>query len=469
MPLGPAAAVPPVPAVPEPALDRAVPEWKRPAVPGRSAIASALPLASPSDARALDDLLRERLTGRRLIAEVGLDAQLFEELTSVVEEVLRTSDLDHLARSYTYVFLTFMVGHGVYGYHAGNYWGTMPVAGVDNAAGPLFRRRCADTGFEDFDYLVHDDNATKYVGPILAHGGIPKYCLGDFFSLVIKDMQRAGGSAEELLAHWRTKKTAFFNIDKPVGRFLLYGGDLAVDLLDRCLSAIQAVQLTNRFPTPAETGLPSYILVGLRKHVEEIRQTPRHSIQRSDVLRPELLLDPWSPFGPEVILPPVRSDAATTWRLWSSKGIEDVTTSSFEVKQVALEPAKVWRLELLEAWCGDAGVEFRGLRLVAGDVLRRPVGASRQLGAQRAGRFGLVPRAGSGDLVSGVGRPVSAGCPAAGGGARSQRALAGLCGPSPRSAPGPIDRGHLPRNRRSSAASNPTRPVRRSSALRCPR
>ena len=294
----------------------------------------------------LERTLCDHLRGRRLIAEVGLDADLFEEVTHATKQLTARHGLERFDRLYPFTFMTFMVGHGVYGYEHGNYWGTMSVVGVNNAAGPVFARVCVEHGLEDFDLLVEQDNATRYVGRILAHGGIPRYCLDDFFSLVIKDMQRVGASADELLAHWRTKKTAFFHVDKPVGRFLLYGGDLAVDLLDRCLSAITDVRETGRLPTPSEAGLPPYILIGLRHHLDEIRSISPGRIRRSETIRPELVLDPYSPLGPELRVPPVQSDTATEWRLWSARGSEDVPTSSFETKHVCVPPAKVWRLEL---------------------------------------------------------------------------------------------------------------------------
>lgn len=294
----------------------------------------------------LEQRLRDRLRGRRLVAEVGLDTDLFEAVTDATRQLAVRGGMERFARLYPFTFMTFLVGHGVYGYQHGNYWGTMPVVGIDNAAGPIFARTCVKHGLEDFDLLVEQDNATRYVGRILAHGGIPRYCLDDFFTLVIKDMQRVGASADELLAHWRTKKTAFFQVDKPVGRFLLYGGDLAVDLLDRCLSAIIDAREAGRLPTADEAGLPPYLLAELRHHLEEISSISTRRIRHSDAIRPELVFEPYSPLGPELRLPPVHSESATEWRLWSARGVEDVTTSSFETKHLYVPPAKVWHLEL---------------------------------------------------------------------------------------------------------------------------
>lgn len=315
--------------------------------PARAPTSTEAPMSAPRDSiQHIECLLRQRLAGRRLIAEAGLDAALFEELTTAMEHQLRTRTVEYAARTYPFVFMAFMVGHGVYNYDKGNFWGRLPVARIDNTAGPIFLQRLRWAQLEVFDQLVEQDNATRYVTPILAHGGIPKYCLEDFFSLVIKDMQRVGASAEELLASWRTRKSAFFQVDKPVGRFLLYGGDLAVDLLDRCLAAIEDIRVHGRPPTPDEAGLPPYVLLGLLRHVDEIKAARPRLRASQNVLRPAMVLDPYVPFGPELQLPPVRSEVASLWRLWSTRGVEDLPTSSFETRSVTVPPARSWSLQL---------------------------------------------------------------------------------------------------------------------------
>src|SRR5690606_17854397 len=79
---------------------------------------------------------------------------------------------------------------------------------------------------------------------------------------------------------------------------------------------------------------------------ERILQQRPSRARRTEAVRPELVLDPWSPFGPELQLPPIQFDAVAEWRLWSARGVEDVATSSFDTKHVCLPPAKVWHLEL---------------------------------------------------------------------------------------------------------------------------
>ena len=302
-----------------------------------------------ADIGGLETEIRHQLRGRRLIAEVGLDSLLFERLTDAIEDALPRLGLEPLARTYPYVFMTFLVGQGVYGYEAGNFWGNLPVRGVDNAAGPIFAKRCTDYGLEDFSDLLASEHATRYVAPILAHGGIPKYSLGDFFDVLLRGLRMVGGSTEDLLSYWRTRKSAFANVDKPVARFLLYGGDVSIDFLARCVEAVEFVQRHKRVPSPEESGLPPYVLVWLAASRDAVAAQPRVDRGSSSAFRPKLLLDPWSPLGPEVLLPPVpRSDGFASWRFSSAGSLIRRPASTFEPQAFPLSPQKAWTFEYVE-------------------------------------------------------------------------------------------------------------------------
>lgn len=199
-----------------------------------------LPTIDAGDALAVERDLRARLAGRRIVAEIGLDSSLHRRNQEAVRLAFRGSaSIGDVARRYPALFVAYMAGHGVHGYTAGDFYGTVTVRGIDQRAGALFIDALKFLRLETFEDLVLGDNALRFVGPMLAHGGIPKYCLGDFFDLLLRDANRACGDARELLAFWRTRKSAFFGIDIPVRRFLLFGGELARDLLDRCLDLVR--------------------------------------------------------------------------------------------------------------------------------------------------------------------------------------------------------------------------------------
>ena len=319
---------------------------------------------------ALEKELRERLRGRRLIAEVGLDTAMYERTAASMRELRRGSTLERIGGVYPYTFVTFLAGHALFHYEAGGLWSSLDEFGIDNSAGPLFKKKCRDLGLETFDELVAAENAHEYVAVIVAHGGIPTYCLGDFFELIVKDAGRTSGTAEDLLAFWRVRKSTFQNIDKPVKRFLLYGGSLATDLLDRCLEAVDRFAKSGSIPNPADAGLPAHVLRALELHdIERVRNSGPSSRFRQ-ALRPEIRLDPWSPLGPVLHLPPVPPGVGTgSWTVQSDKEFRKVDASTFEPSEVHLEPARSWTLEFTGPDAEEGWWAFPGLNNTDNPVL----------------------------------------------------------------------------------------------------
>jgi hypothetical protein len=91
-----------------------------------------------------------------------------------------------------------------------------------------------------------DEKAFKYVTPILGHGGIPNYCLPDFFEklllpIINGEIESASTSTEEILQEWKLHSSLYLTTDKPVYRFLLLGGKVASDFLTRCIQVAQDI------------------------------------------------------------------------------------------------------------------------------------------------------------------------------------------------------------------------------------
>jgi hypothetical protein len=314
---------------------------------GETSAASHLAVDDQDDPRAVDRELRQRLIGRRLIAEVGLDEETYHRVEAALGRLLRgTRNLGRIAQSHPALLATYLVAHGVYRYEAGNFYGSASLPGIDQSAGPAFMSAVNPLGLESFEDLVVGDNALRYVGPMLAHGGIPKYCLEDFFNLLLRDMERVGGDATELLSFWRTRKSAFFGIDVPVRRFLLYGGELARDVLDRSIDMVREYARSGTLPRSADIGLPPYIVEAFRRRGEK---TPVASVRgQRRVARPQVSLDPWSTGGPHLLLPPVPVGADASWRILADGLLDRVRASPSESRHVRLNPAKAWTVTLTD-------------------------------------------------------------------------------------------------------------------------
>lgn len=165
-----------------------------------------------------------------------------------------------------------------------------------------------------------DVGGHRYVTPILAHGGIPDYCLPDFFQNVLLPVISGrlpvdGSNMQEVLQEWQARPLFTEFTDKPVRRFLLYGGKVAADFLSRCLEMAQRAYQENVIPTADELGLPLRVVGKFtewwQSHQEQGQAPPRPRFRR-----PVLLLAP-EDGEVQLYVPPqkLRDVPATTVRI----------------------------------------------------------------------------------------------------------------------------------------------------------
>lgn len=303
----------------------------------------------PGGVVALERELCARLDGRRLVAEIGIDVQLYRDTTRALEEVLRNpsnAKPDRLAQMYPALLATYLVAHGVYKYAGGTYWSGHAVKWMDRElGGPGFEKAIESLGLETFANLLDAERAQRFVTPILAHGGIPKYCLDDYFNLLLKDLGAGSADANDLLTLWRTRKTRFQNIDRPVQRFLLNGGELAVDFIDRCIDLVREHGRSGTVLSAADAGLPSYVVKAFEQR--EDKEPKGRSRPATTAGRPVLRIDPWSATGPEIVLPGVGpSLAGAAWHIHGDRPRR--VPSSTESSNAFVGPAAAWTVELVD-------------------------------------------------------------------------------------------------------------------------
>lgn len=294
------------------------------------------------DARELELELRARLDGRHVVLEIGVDAELHERVTRVLEPVVRYMSASSVARTFPALVVTYLTGHAIYHYRGG-IWGTIDIDGVNHEWGQLFFKATQQLKLESFDELVARESAQRHVSRIVAHGGIPAYCVGDLFRLIFHDVKYVG-SAVEMIARWRARKSTFVGIDVPVPRFFLYGGDLAVDFLDRCLDVVRHDAMTGTLPAPEDVGLPAYVLVryGTLPRDEGRRRLAARTRGRK-FAKPFVEIDAWSGNGPVLVLPAIDGDGEWVARF---DGLQRVPTTSRDTIRVPLPPSVHWEIDL---------------------------------------------------------------------------------------------------------------------------
>lgn len=290
--------------------------------------------------------LRRRLHGVRLVLEIGLDEATVATVASHVTK-LTPHFGDPIA---TYrdklpaTLVTYLVSLGVNKYD-GSLWPHQTVAGLEpSKLGAAFESALKRLRLETFPDFGDDGGFLRFVAPILAHGGIPRFSARDYLRLVISEVQRNPGlRADDLVATWRTHRTVFNGIDTPVRRFLIYGGEVALDFLDR---TIDMVSLAPAALDTAPSGLPAHIVEVYRAWPDHkgVAQSPART--GAALPRPRVRFDPWAGTGPTAELPAVgRRFGSGAWRVSGGRSTRVLTASLTDQQTAALDPAQDWAIE----------------------------------------------------------------------------------------------------------------------------
>jgi hypothetical protein len=217
-----------------------------------------------------------------------------------------------------------MAGVAATRYRGGTYWpalwettdsqGTSQDQGI---WGRAFNQAIERLGMATFPELP-----LHFVGPILMHAGIPSYCLGDYFGLLLSRRRLDPGIDAESFLAWATapgRELRLAGLDVPARRFLTHGGDYALDVVDRCIDLLDC--LADSDPDLDGVRLPARIVDAARQKVEAQgpdQPTARRSEikARKSASRPRIGLDPYG-VGVQVILPAVGEapDGIATWRV----------------------------------------------------------------------------------------------------------------------------------------------------------
>jgi DNA-directed RNA polymerase alpha subunit/DNA-binding CsgD family transcriptional regulator len=285
--------------------------------------------------------LRSRVSQVELLGEIALTDQERVQLGQVIGQRVRS--LGHgrgvrtLRSEYPCALSVYLVAQGVYGYEGGDYW-------TDVIEMTGFKRpRVSEVG-RAFEKIVEAlalplfydmrAEAHRYVSLILAHGGIPNYCLPDFFNHMLQPSviraAYADMSAAELIDEWRWRPGIVEFTDKPVTRFLIYGGRVAEDFVERCREMVWTYLDTGSMPDAQTVGLPQRVVAAYGKWIEEqgAEQVVQDTSDRWRLRKPQVLVDPWGE-GVLIDLPPQQVPATEIyadieWQVTADEAMDPV-------------------------------------------------------------------------------------------------------------------------------------------------
>lgn len=310
-----------------------------------------------------------------LVGEIPVTADECAQLGKVIG--LRVRALGHsralrtLQQEYPCAFAVYLVAQGIYGYRGGDYWSEIvQVTSLNDSytwqVGQAFENILAKMDLPLF-YDMRSIKAHRYVSLILAHGGIPDYCLPDFFAKMLQPSvlraRYADMSAAELIAEWqwRTEKKSIL-VDRPITRFLTYGGLVAGDFVSRCREMAWEYLDSETVPSAKDVGLPERVVTAYRQWIAEqsADQVQRESADRWRLRKPQVLVDPWGE-GVIIDLPPQQVPATALYAdiAWQAMTGEEehtvpvhVRRSGFDRKTEAeslslSQPAEMYTISLL--------------------------------------------------------------------------------------------------------------------------
>lgn len=303
------------------------------------------PLDQFDNTRDAETRLRQALRGRRLVCEVGVPDSARHQLLELLRGALRTECNGQLARvsqRYPALLATTVATASVFMYEAGDLWGRFPLPGTSTDIGQAFADAIERLRLERFP-IFDEQGAHRYVSRILAHGGIPEYCLSDLFRLTVHAQRRGIVDASDVLDLIAEEKSWQQQIDRPVLRFLRDTGRVGRDFLQRVLDLTDQAESDQRDETVAERlGLPTHVVRGFRRF-EPIRVAIAHAPRIS---RPRLLFDPDTSDTPEVLLP-WGGQTKTAWRVLHEHGADvpplDVSSDASDDVRIPVSPAARWR------------------------------------------------------------------------------------------------------------------------------
>jgi len=261
---------------------------------------------------AWENRLLPQLRKVELVGEIPVTKEDVEEISLLFSRVFNNRSeqaaLDAIERNCPATFLVFMVGQGIFGYNCGDFWLAYEQAlhrSINHSAfGKLFEKLLER--FEKQQFCDLQERSFRYVSLVLAHSGIPIYCLKDFFSNIVQKgtlhPQLFALEGEELVEEILKHKTYTANTDQPILNFLEFGGRTAADLLDRSRKLLLAWQQTQLVLSPEDAGLPAHITEYFSVWTRENAFSLQERGPRTRLKRPQLSLQPWG-LGIYLLLP----------------------------------------------------------------------------------------------------------------------------------------------------------------------
>ncbi|MEV1133389.1 hypothetical protein [Rhodococcus coprophilus] len=277
--------------------------------------------------------ITRRLEKASLVVEINLDEDEVRRTQEMygrqAAEMLRlAAPPEQVIAKYPALTLAILVGQAALGYEQHRYWDEF-FARLDLPREQSFEqalRKSLDRLLTRFGLRKFPELKSDYVQLMALHAGFPVYCMRDIIDLLEERMVAGTEVTGATVIEWLRepgKKHRMNSLDVPVRNFILYGDQLAVDILNRIIEFVGFTVNTEGWAASdldletSTTGLPTLLL---DKLIELLRDRPFGSGPRPVVARARRRRKPTIAFLPldrqvvvEVPYPDV--EPQVPWRL----------------------------------------------------------------------------------------------------------------------------------------------------------
>ena len=268
-------------------------------------------MTTPSDEKpkspvSLDDFLDtlefkfRGVTGRTLLGEVTLTEMQADDLASVVQKVIcrygKNKGIGLLIDKCPFVLAIWLVNEAFFHFSSGAYWPpVLERIGLKNDLNHSLRLGRAFVDFlqkRSLPRFRRLKTRLSYVGPILAHAGIPRSCLPEFFEKVLPRAEELGAADDEVGFDQLLVIVPHLYLSKSTERFLLFGEEIARDFLKRSIELRRFWLTDGTVPAAPIIGLPERVVDAFKQWTTRSGQSRSVvPVNRRSFARPILRLD----------------------------------------------------------------------------------------------------------------------------------------------------------------------------------
>lgn len=240
--------------------------------------------------------LRRQLQGKTLLGEVTFEERHCDQTAELFARTFARYGLNKGLSGIQFecpiTFALWLVNEAFYKYDGG-YW---PI--VLSKVGLNHQNYSARLGAAFLDILERFrlprfrrlNTHWSYLGPILAHCGVPKSRLPQFFDEVLPLAARIGVGSAEGLAELQQQLPSL-HVSRSIEWFIRFGDTVSADFVRRCLDMYNVAQARDALPNAAAFGVPERVWREFEQWTRTGRvQVPGASTPR--LVRPRLYVDP---------------------------------------------------------------------------------------------------------------------------------------------------------------------------------